>query len=66
MMRGLQFWFVWIMVEALLVEEPLVLVLLVMCCNANMVMLLATIQHTLMEQLNLICILMSQSQAEYF
>jgi hypothetical protein len=36
----------------------------VMFCNANMVMSLSTIQLTLMEQLNLICILMNQSQAD--
>jgi hypothetical protein len=34
MMCGLQFWFVWIMVEASLVEETLVLVQLVTFCNA--------------------------------
>ena len=38
----------------------------VMFCNANMVMSLSTIQHTLMEQLNLTFILMNQSQADYF
>ena len=58
-------WFTWIMVGALMVEETLVFVQLAMFCNANMVMSLSTTQHTLMEQLNLICILMNQSQADY-
>ena len=49
-----------------LVEETLDLVQLAMLCNANMVMSLYTIQHTLMEQLNLICIPMNQSLAIIF